>query len=309
MEICTANMSREEWLSERRKYIGGSDAAAIMGMNPYKTPLSVYSDKLGLSPDQEDSELMRQGRDLEEYVAQRFAESTEFQVKKVDSMFVSADYPFMAANVDRMLVFQPVGLECKTTSIMNKTDFAYGEVPPTFYWQCVHYMAVTGFDCWYLAVLVLSKSFHVFKIDRNEEHINLLIDAEVNFWNNHVLKQIPPYPTGAESDDDAVKSIYPMATNDEATDISEFESDLYYLQLLKRDADMLKAKISEIEQRVKLGIGEYSSGFSRHFDVSYKNQTRRTVDVDKLKAEKPDIYEQYTKASISRVLRVKEIKE
>lgn len=74
--ISTAKMSREEWLEERRKSIGGSDAAAVIGMSRFASPYTVWMDKTGRLPEKEDTEAMRIGRDLEEYVAKRFEEAS-----------------------------------------------------------------------------------------------------------------------------------------------------------------------------------------------------------------------------------------
>ena len=80
-------LTHEEWLAERRKSIGGSDAAAIVGMNHYVTPYALWADKTGRLPDQPDNEAMRQGRDLEQYVADRFTEATGKRVRRHTAMF------------------------------------------------------------------------------------------------------------------------------------------------------------------------------------------------------------------------------
>ena len=74
--ISTANMSREEWLKLRKTGLGGSDAGAICGLNPYSSPMKVYQDKTSEDVSDQDNEAMRQGRDLEDYVARRFMEAT-----------------------------------------------------------------------------------------------------------------------------------------------------------------------------------------------------------------------------------------
>ena len=76
IRISTKGMTREEWLKLRRTGIGGSDAGAICGLNPYSSPMTVYRDKTGDYLEDEDNESMRQGRDLEDYVARRFCEET-----------------------------------------------------------------------------------------------------------------------------------------------------------------------------------------------------------------------------------------
>ncbi len=99
-----AYSDRQEWLTQRRRGIGGSDAAAILGLNPWVSPFDVYLDKLGLSDPKPDTEAMRQGRDLEEYVAQRFVEATGKEVQVAPAMFQHPEHEWMLANVDRLVV-------------------------------------------------------------------------------------------------------------------------------------------------------------------------------------------------------------
>lgn len=138
-----SDMTQEAWLASRRKGIGGSDAAAIIGLNPYKSAYAVYMDKIGLAPEQEDNERMRQGRDLEEYVARRFREhceeiGTPKKTKNCNYILQHPKYPWMLANVDRLIVGENAGLECKTTSVLNLKRFKNGEYPQEYYVQCVH---------------------------------------------------------------------------------------------------------------------------------------------------------------------------
>lgn len=97
-------LTHEEWLEERRKSIGGSDAAALVGMNPYVTPYMLWADKTGRLPPKEDNEAMRQGRDLEAYVAQRFCESSGKKVHVHSQMLRNPEYPFAHANIDLSLI-------------------------------------------------------------------------------------------------------------------------------------------------------------------------------------------------------------
>lgn len=168
------DMPRDEWLEIRRKSLGGSDIAAVLGMNPYSSPLGVYCDKKGLAPEREDNEAIRQGRDLEQYAAERFTEATGLKVRRENAILYNDEYPFLHANIDRWIVGQDSGLEVKTTSPYNKTAFDQGDVPANYYWRCMAYMAVTGCASWYLAILVHGKAFHTFEIGRNDEHIALM---------------------------------------------------------------------------------------------------------------------------------------
>ena len=128
-KISTANMSRQEWLDLRRQSIGGSDAVAIIGLNPWSTPYAVWADKIGKLPEQEDNEAMRQGRDLEDYVAKRWCEATGKKVRMNNAILKNSRYPWAHANIDRDVIGENAGLECKTTSIMNLKKFKNGEYP------------------------------------------------------------------------------------------------------------------------------------------------------------------------------------
>lgn len=92
-------ISREEWLEYRRAGIGGSDAAVIVGLNPWRSLSELYADKLGLLPDKEDNEQMRIGRDLEEYVARRFCEATGKKVRRNNWMFHKSGNANLTATV------------------------------------------------------------------------------------------------------------------------------------------------------------------------------------------------------------------
>ena len=135
-----------EWETERHKLgIGGSEAAAIAGLNPYSSAFTVYWDKLGKSEPIEISEAMRQGSDLEEYVAKRFCEATGKKVRKCEYMLQSAEHPFMIADVDRFVVGENAILECKTSR--NASNYSYEDannIPAYQLVQCLHYMSVVG---------------------------------------------------------------------------------------------------------------------------------------------------------------------
>ena len=141
--IATRDMSREDWLKIRKAGIGGSDAGAVCGVNPYTSAMDIYYDKVTDDICLEDSEAMRQGRELENYVAERFCEATGFKVRRSNKMYRSTEYPFMIADVDRFVVGQDAGLECKTASAYNGDKWKDGRIPPHYLVQCLHYMAVT----------------------------------------------------------------------------------------------------------------------------------------------------------------------
>lgn len=299
---------RAEWLEARRKGIGGSDASAIMGQNQWSSPLSVYMDKRGMAPKKEPTEAMIQGTDCEEVVARRFERETGIKLRRCNVIIQHPDYPWMLASIDRDVVGHSAGFEAKTTSPYSKTDFADGEVPANYFWQCQHYMAVTGAQEWYLAVMVFSTGFYPFRIVRDENAIAQLIEAERIFWHDHVLAGVPPYPIGSDADDEAIDIMYATARYDKAANIDDMRNDLETLALYEKDAKLLKEKIDTIKQSVKMRMGMYTSALCGRWSITWKDQTKTTIDSKRLRAEQPQTFAMYSKTSTSRPLKIEEVK-
>lgn len=302
----TKNMPHEEWVQLRKKSIGGSDAAVITGLNPYRSSYTLWADKKGLIPDVSDNEAMRIGRDLEQYVAERFCEATGKSVRRRNAMFVHSDHDFITANIDREIVGENAGLECKTTNLLAKSDFEGGEIPLYYYCQCMHYMAVMGYEKMYLAVLVPGKAFYWYEIERNESEIESLINSEVEWWNSYMLTDEAPAPDGSESTENTLKAIYPES-NGETT---------VYNSGLKSTAELylkLKEKIKELEktadtyaQLIMSDMAEAERCFMGRYEAIWKNQSRAALDSKRLKAEHPEIYKEYLKTTNYRKFSIKE---
>lgn len=305
----TRNMTREEWLEARRRGVGGSDASAIMGLNPYSSPLKVYLDKTGKGEEKDTNEAMRQGTDLEQYVAERFCEDTGKKVKRCNKILQHPDHPWMLANVDRLIVGEDAGLECKTTSPYSKFRFDEGEINPHYYWQSMHYMAVTGYSRWYVAILVLGKAFHVFEVVRNEDEIAALIEAERDFWENHVEAKAPPLPTGSEADEEAISVLYPEGEDGEEVLDIDMDDELNLRALKVKQRDELDAEIRNIDQRCKMALGDFQRGISAGWKINWTNTSSSRVDTKLLKQKYPQIAEEVTKVTTGRRFSVSAIKE
>lgn len=306
--VSTKSIDHDEWLRWRRTGVSGSDAAAIIGLDRYRSAFDVYVDKLGLKKEQPDNEAMRQGRDLEEYVASRFCEQTGKKVRRRNAILQHPEHHWMLANIDRWVVGENAGLECKTTSVLNRCKFSQGEFPPNYYVQCMHYMAVTGADRWYLAVLVLNKSFHVFTIERDEAEIQALIAAEKDFWENHVLKKIPPTPDGSEATSEVIKQLFPEAREATETALFGYEGKIQQYLELDTKAKELECERDKLKQEIQLAMADAEIGRAQGYIVEWKNQTRQTLDTQRLKKEQAEIYAKYLKpAQTVRMFRIKEV--
>ena len=205
--------THEEWLNNRLAGIGGSDAGAVLGINKYKSPYALWCEKTGRIKKNIDNERMRFGRDMEEYVAKRFEEETGKRVRKSGFSFQSKEYPFMLANVDRLVVGEDAGLEIKTTSEYNKKTYDAENIPPEYYAQCMHYMAVTGLSKWYIAIYIPGVNLYIYEVLRDKEEIGALINAESTFWSYVENDQEPPID-GSDSTAEALYKLHPESMDD-----------------------------------------------------------------------------------------------
>jgi len=183
----------QSWHERRRQGIGGSDAAAIVELSPWKKPIDVFCDKLGLTvPDQNDNNQLRWGRLLEPVILSDFTLRTGRQTQP-RQFFVNATYPWLVGNVDATIKGEETGMEIKTTmSGEGWGSEGTDEIPIYYLAQCHHYMLVTGWKRWLVAVLIGGSIRKDYVIDKDPEGEQMLFEAEHDFWHNHVLKREPP---------------------------------------------------------------------------------------------------------------------
>ena len=302
--ISTLNLDKESWLRYRKNGIGGSDAGAVCGLNPYRTALQVYYDKTSEEIEEIDNETMRQGRELEEYVARRFCEASGKKVRRANAMFYDEKNPFMLADVDRMVVGENAGLECKTASPYMTEKWKDGSIPISYQLQCYHYMAVCRADAWYIAVLIYGKEFKYYRIDRDDEVIENLIRIEKEFWNGNVIPRIMPDPDGSKTADLAIAERFKDAQG-ATIPLSGFDERLRRRQELLAVMEHMEKEKRQIDQELKLYLGDAETAENENYRVSWKNVSRSSLDEKRLKEEEPEIYEKYRRVTTSRRFTVK----
>ena len=198
--MTVAEMADEKkWLAARREGIGGSDASIIVGLNRWKSPFQLWLEKTGKAEaeDLSGNEYVYWGKVLEEAIANRFCELTGKKVQR-RGLLQMDDYPYIRASVDRMVVGENAGLECKTCNGFSAKEWEDDEVPAAYYVQCQHYMMVTGCERWYIAVLIGGNHFVWKEIPRNDDEIDILLQAEIDFWHK-VEEGIMPEVDGSDS--------------------------------------------------------------------------------------------------------------
>lgn len=303
-------MNKIDWLKERQKGIGGSDVGAILGVNKWKTPFQVYIEKTeNITEENEQSESAYWGTELEELVAKEFTRRTGKKVRRNNKHLVHKEYPFIVANIDRRIVGENAILECKTTSSYNSKEWENEEVPASYLLQCQHYMVVTGAEKCYIACLIGGQRFVHYELHRDEELINLIIEKEKEFW-NMVQNKTPPQLDGSSAAENWINERFNQS--DPTAEVfltTEYEDKIKELQKLKDNAKELDTKIKEIENNIKLELGEAERGILQGYTVNWKSIKSNRVDSKTLKIKYPEVYKDVCKESISRRFEIKGDKE
>lgn len=308
--ISTKDMSRYEWLLERKTGIGGSDSSAILGFNPWKSSFELYIEKTSDEVHEIDNDAIHWGNVLENVVAEEFMRLTGKKVRRRNQTFRHPEYDFMLANIDRDVVGERALLECKTTNAFNSDAWEGEHVPPAYICQLQHYMAVLDYEKAYIAVLIGGQKFVWKEVERDDEFIELMIEAEKNFWEEHVLKEVPPAIDGSPSAAELLSRMYPK-DNGETVMLKSDEAEMLIeaIESIKAEAKEKEKLQKEYENKLKLMIGEAQTGVTPRFEVNLKTCERNSIDSKSLKKELPDIAEKYTKQSTYRRLTIKQVEQ
>lgn len=235
----------EDWKKLREKRIGGSDVGAIIGVNPYKSIIDVYIDKVEGSSFI-GNEATHWGSMLESTIKKEFAKRhNEFVVYEVPYSIVD---DFLIANLDGIIKNKETGeygvLEIKTTNEWNKKDWEEDTIPQSYYAQVQHYLMMTGYKFAYIAVLIGGQKYKEFFIERNEDDIEIIKNKAKDFYEENILKLIPPMPDGT----DAYSKYLLEKSEKENEEIVELDE----LIVKGEEYKELKNKIAELEKELNL---------------------------------------------------------
>lgn len=290
----------DAWLRVRSTGIGGSDAACIVGMNPWKGPYELWLEKTGQKePDDiSERESVHFGTVLESVVALEFEKRTGKSVRRFGTV-CNRDRPFLHANIDRMVEREDAGLECKTCSAYKAREWDDDKIPDAYYVQCQHYMLVTGKPVWYIACLIGGQHYVWKTIERNEDDIKALLEAEETFW-GHVEDRTPPAVDGSESCSQSLAERFHGGAQEVITLSPDAQRDIRELHDLENAEKQTKYRMNELKNRIKaeMGDSEVAVFGDEHTGgrVTWKTMSGRvTIDAKRLKAEMPDVFEKYAK--------------
>lgn len=283
---------RDEWLKVRNMGIGGSDASVIMGLNSYKSPYQLWLEKIGEAAPEDltGNPFVYWGQKNEANIAAWFNEETGKKVQRLGTLR-NKEYPFMIANVDRTVIGENAGLEIKTAGVSQYKKWKGDEIPDAYYCQCLHYMAVTGADYWYIAVLIGGNDARWKRIERNEDDIKALIEAEADFWHKVEMKTAPEVD-GSLS---CAKALAGRYEGTPGTEIPLPDNADSIISQINQDTDImerLKEQITLNQNRLKEMLGDNEAGTVGSWRVTWKNTTpRESLSLSGLKKKAPDTYD------------------
>lgn len=304
--VDTKNLEKKEWLRYRKEGIGGSDASAVAGINPWRSQVSVYVDKTGDNVEDISNFRMVLGNRLEGIVAELFSEQSGKKVRNVNAILKNDKYPFAFANIDRAIVGEKAILECKTTNSYALKDWEEG-VPPHYELQCMHYLAVTGAERCYIAVLIGNTEFKYFVIERDEETIEYLMKIEDDFWKEYIIGGKIPEPDGSRSYTDILKKKYEKS-NGNMIDISYINGAKEMMErytILTAKSKEIDKELEIIKQNIMGELGNAEKAKLGDYTVTWKSYDKSSFDSKRFKADHPELYLDYVNKSSYRRFSIK----
>lgn len=294
----------------RKSGLGGSDAAAACGLSKWKSPHELFMEKVGAHNDEtEETFAQLRGNLFEPVVAQMYKRKLNVELIEPCETVRHPQHDFLFAHIDFCLAQQPKYLvECKTVSPRVYYGGKWGEegtadIPMEYLLQCAHYAMIYDAEAVDIPVLIGFDDFKVYTYKRNPELEAALLKKEIEFWEGHVLKGVPPSPVTYE---DAL-SQFPISNGLEVDANKTLEDAcIAYAQLKnevkekQKSADELKALITR-----HMGFNEYLKSQDGTILASWKTQKRKSLDHKTLKDKFPDVYEQCLQEITSRVFRNK----
>ena len=288
-----------DWLKERKSYLGGTDIAAILGLNRYRSAVDVYFEKTSDEVEDVSNRFTHWGTLLEEVIANEYARVKEVNIEETSGPIYHPEYSFLAANIDRWVANKEYVLECKTANTYKEKE--WGEegtdrIPDAYLCQVAYYSAITGVPKVDIAVLIGGNDFRIYSYTKNEEFEDKIIKIACNFWNNNVLAKSPPEPI----------SLTDMSVLYNRSNGKGIKADTLVLDKVNslKELKIKEKALTEEIQRLNLDIqgymkdNEFLVDSESNIIVSWKNtQPRHIFNVEALKREFEDIYLRYVKAS------------
>ena len=302
--VSTRHLERSDWLDVRKTGIGGSDAAAAVGLCPYKSQLELWLEKTGRDstlekPDSTDTtQPVYWGTVLEPIVAGAYARKTGRKLRRIHAVLQHPQHAFMLANLDREIIGAPGVqiLECKTAGEHGARHWREG-VPDYVQLQVQHQLAVTGKQAADVAVLICGQQLEIYRVERDEELIARLMTLEARFW-EYVTRDTPPPADGSESADRALRCLYPgNGSTVDWSDDRAMSSVFADLVAIRASIKTQEADAERLRQTLQQAMGDATEAVFETGRVTFR-RTKDSIglDIERLRTDYPQLAERYSTA-------------
>ena len=289
----------EEWLQQRLKGIGGSDASVVLGINPWKSRLQLWHEKVSkkIDPESADALIFQIGHALEPIVANKYAKITGRKLE-VRPQRVHPEYPFILGNIDREIIGDERGpgiLEIKTKGAY--VNWHGDEIPPYYMSQVQHYLGVYGYQWAGFAVLDLgTRKVTHFDIERDDKQIVKIIDEEKKFW-KLVEARVPPEVDNSKVCGDFLREYYNQSECVTIDLIGNNEATKWAMMLrdIRKQEKLLDTQEVECKNHLMSLVGSAEKALGNNFKISWKSPKDKAVfNLEKFKIDHPILVKQYT---------------
>lgn len=288
-------MNKQEWLRERKNYLGGTDLAAICGLSPYRTALDVYLDKTSDDIEENTNSAMHWGTLLEDVVAKEYAEVTGQTIGIEPNTIYHPSIKFLAANIDRWVGDKKYVLECKTagfTKTKEWGDSGTDQIPESYLVQVSYYGAICDVPKVDIAVLIGGQDFRIYTYERNKDLEEKLIKIACNFWHNHIEKRVPPRCVNTRD----TFNLFPQSNNKQITAKNDILAKLEELKIAKMSEEQIQKTIEKLKVEIQEFMQDYDVLIDENGNViaTWKNTAPRSLfDLKKFKEEAKELYLKY----------------
>lgn len=294
-----SNMTPEDWQAyrEKQKGIGGSDVATILGLNPYKTPFTLWLEKTGqIQPPVLNNEYIEWGNILEPVIREKFAKETGFEVTENHWVMLHVEHDFLVANIDGEVIDPQFAgekgvLEIKTAGERMRDQWEEG--PPHHYMlQLQHYLAVLDYSYGYIAVLIGGNTFRYFLVERDDYVIDHIIQASANFM-HMVENNISPEISGHQADSDYLGKAFPEDNGEigELDQTLEMFAEQYFE--LNQKIKSLQEQADWIKNKIKLEMKDFRILKSDSIFINMPTIKKVSFDTKQFELDHPELYEKY----------------
>lgn len=294
-------------LKDRKHGIGGSDAAAILGLSKWKTPLDIFFDKTSeeVNEDEKLSSSQEWGNILEPVIINKFEKETGLTCVIKNEKIIHPKHNFMLSNIDAFIPSENAILECKTADKMLASEWSLegGDNIPDYYLiQCAHYAEVMNVKKVYIAVLIGGNDFRIYHYNANQQLQDVIVQKEEKFWNENVLKRIPPQPLSYQD----CQNLWKQSKNIVIESNQDIEEAFYKLKSLKEEIQSKEKEVESLQKDICSFMGEADTLITNNSEklCTWKSQSAKRIDTNLLKVQNPEIYDKYLKESSFRVFRL-----